>query len=73
MSTSAAHRTTPRRPLEFVAACPDHRGEAGLALAVTISTPERGMERKVWPHDGTIAGLAAAWTSAGRWLRAGGK
>jgi len=73
MSEPIPVRTKPRRPLELVAACADQRGKAGLAIAVTVSIPGRGMVRKIFLHDATIEGLANAWDEAGRWLRAGGE
>lgn len=66
-------RTTPRRPVELVAAVTDHRGIEGFALAIWVAIEGRGMERKIWPHDETVQGLADAWDEAGRWIRAGGK
>jgi hypothetical protein len=66
-------RTTPRRPVELVGACTDHRGTDGLALALWVAIEGRGMERKTFPHDETVEGLADAWDAAGRWIRAGGK
>lgn len=71
--TGIPTRVTSRRPVELVAACEDQRGKEGLAIAVTISIPGRGMERKTWAHDGTIESLADAWDAAGRWIRAGGQ
>jgi hypothetical protein len=71
--SAAGNRTTPRREVELVAACQDHRGKDGLALAVTISIPGRGMVRKTFLHDVTVEGLAKAWEEAGQWLKAGGQ
>jgi hypothetical protein len=52
---------TPRRPVELVGACTDHRGIEGLALAIWVAIEGRGMERKTFPHDETVKGLADAW------------
>ena len=67
----AGRRTSKRREVELVAACQDHCGTEGLALAVTVSIPGRSMVRRTFEHDSTVEGLASAWDEAGRWLRTG--
>lgn len=68
MSDIAGRRITPHRPLELVAACMDLYGKGGLKIAVTISTPESGMFRKVFDCGPTPEGLVRAIREAADWL-----
>ena len=65
--TSDAKRITPRRPVEFVAACTDHRGTGGIHIAVYIATPS-GMHRKTFACGPTQAGLVTAFRNITDWL-----
>jgi hypothetical protein len=60
-------RATPRRPVELVAACADHRGDV-LGLAVTISTA-KGLQRNVFTHGPTPEALARALRDAAQWIQ----
>lgn len=60
-------RSTPRRPVELVAACMDHYGKDGLKVAVTIST-RAGMHREVFDCGPTAYGLVAAFRRIADWL-----